>query len=303
MKSSLSFIIAASLVIILIFADFNNGSSQHHWKKRKKMKKHFCNSGSGHHSSYHRVPAPCTANANPQLPSSVEPMPIDPYRMLGRWYQYLVYFPNGSVNALGYNFVIYFNNLGNETLVPGTDIPALLVEDYESAIDSTTQLCSSGYDGLAYLASDGTIRTTSFGNYNSDPSQYSLGIFSNVVASTDYDSYAFLYECDRVSNSSRSVCEEPYLYVMTRDRPDMVTSTVITRMSKEIDRILGKYCFDSSYMMTRKWFPALGECPNYQPTFDCYTKQYNAAKFLAGTGPSNGRMTPRPRPFRFSFFG
>ncbi|XP_055342649.1 uncharacterized protein LOC129591138 [Paramacrobiotus metropolitanus] len=293
--------IAAAITLVLLFADFSDSSSQHQWKTRKKLMRHFGKSASRYHSSYHRVPAPFAANANPQLPSYIEPMPIDPYRMLGKWYNYLSYFPNTSSSDLSYNYVTYFNNMGNETIAPGTDIPALLVLTYESTIDPSSMSCAEAV-ALTHLQADGGLRQTFFADYRTDPAQYAISLWQVLVASTDYDSYLFLYECVRVSNASRHVCEQPYVQVYTRDRPDLLTSAVITRVARETDRILGRYCFDASQMLASTWFPTLGECPQYQPTADCYTKQYDAWKFLAGTGPNNGRMAPRYQRFGKPFY-
>ncbi|XP_055342640.1 uncharacterized protein LOC129591131 [Paramacrobiotus metropolitanus] len=293
-----------AFAVLLLLPGSNDGSKS--WKKKKyyfkSQKRYFCDSRSRHHPSYHRVPAPCAANANPQLSSHIKPMPIDPYRMLGKWYQPLVFYNNASVNSLGYNFAVYYNNIGNETLLAGTDTPALLIEYYESAIDADTQKCGTNV-ALNQLAANGRMRQLWFYSFITDPTQYGTALWPDVVASTDYDSYAIIYECDRVSNTSRSACEEPYIAVLTRDRPDLVSSAVITRVSKEIDRILGKYCFDASHLLTRPWYPALGECPLYRPSIDCYTKQYDAWKLLAGTGPGNGQITPDSGPQTVQFFG
>ncbi|XP_055342645.1 uncharacterized protein LOC129591134 isoform X2 [Paramacrobiotus metropolitanus] len=226
---------------------------------------------------YHSIH--CPTDAQPALPNYIQPMKIDPKLILGKWYGYLYWNSYWTSSDLPVaNYIAEFRRLTEKIPDAAGDENGLMVERLSSIVeishqdnDSTSCFPTAS---LLQIAISGQVKDTFFVDYATNESDIFLGMASAFVLSTDYHSYMVYYEC-HAHNITSGLCRRPYVSVLTRKRPDAVSPATARLIAASVDRMLGRYCFGASNLLTIPWINRWRkECRMQRPKDSCYRKLF-----------------------------
>ncbi|XP_055342648.1 uncharacterized protein LOC129591137 [Paramacrobiotus metropolitanus] len=302
------------LIIIFVVIGFSAGSSRY---AASRYRSRYFNSANPYdeaspHSGYsspdhdrdgHEYPGsshpneyddPCR-ETGPQFPNYIPPMKkLDLFRTLGKWYTYLEWRGNAAADGahfqLNYNTMMYLKNLTALTLEPSTNKKAYVVEELFSSVQRSDRTCRDSA-AIGYLTEDGAYKATVFDNYQtnapnrlnyqSTPAEPLIASSPVLILSTDYDTYIVLYLC-YAYNTASGFCSSPIVTVLTRSRPDSLTSYETLYIAGVVNGLLGKYCFEVAMMTRGTWLPQLPACPFLRPSDNCYNNLLYGMLYLAG---------------------
>ncbi|XP_055347445.1 uncharacterized protein LOC129594697 [Paramacrobiotus metropolitanus] len=174
----------------------------------------------------------------------------DPLKFAGTWYTYR------QTGAYTVNPIFKHVTMKTRTALPYSNTPAvalyLQIAQYSSASDTQcvhrffVGMCvvSGQCPGKMYSSVDGYI-----------PSAVDFSLLYG-----DPDDFYVVYVCDK-PNHKTGMCDSPSFHVVTRTRPDYLTTAQSKSIDDTIDAILGPYCISTADIPLQAHNSSVPYCP------------------------------------------